>query len=87
MVVVSPALVVWWLRAAQILSSTWLAIAAGIGLSVAVSAGGNSYWMNSGSARDVLFSDLMIWGWLRRWRAERALSAALSHAKPGIHCC
>src|SRR5205807_564285 len=28
------------------------------------------------------FSDLMIWGWLRRWRAERALSAALQRLSP-----
>jgi hypothetical protein len=77
LVVAGPVVAVWALRAWQIVGSTTLAIAMGVFLSLAVSFGGSAYWANRDSSRDVLFSELMIWGWLRRWRAEHKLTAAL----------
>jgi HD domain len=76
LVVFCPALTVWALRAA-VVDSTPLAVLIGVTLSLGGSLLGGRYWMNSGHSGDVLFSDLMIWGWLRRWRAERNVTAAL----------
>jgi putative nucleotidyltransferase with HDIG domain len=79
LVVAGPVVAVWALRAWQLVGSTTAAIAIGVILSLAVSFGGSAYWANRDSSRDVLFSELMIWGWLRRWRAEHKLTAALEH--------
>ena len=76
LVVFCPALMVWALRAA-VVDSTPLAVLIGVMLSLGGSSLGGRYWMNSGHSGDVLFSDLMIWGWLRRWRAEHNVTAAL----------
>jgi HD-GYP domain-containing protein (c-di-GMP phosphodiesterase class II) len=77
LVIAGPVVVVWALRAWQLLGSTPIAIAIGVVLSLATSFAGSAYWANRESSHDVLFSELMIWGWLRRWRAEHKLSAAL----------
>ena len=77
LVVAGPVVAVWALRAWQVVGSTAAAIAIGVVLSLAVSFAGSAYWANRESSRDVLFSELMIWGWLRRWRAEHKLTAAL----------
>lgn len=76
-VVAGPVAAVWALRAGQIVGSTVLAVGIGMVLSMTVSFAGSAYWASSASSQDILFSELMIWGWLRRWRAERKLTAAL----------
>ena len=76
-VVAGPVVAVWALRAGQVVGSTMVAIVIGVVLSVAASFVGSAYWANRESSRDVLFSELMIWGWLRRWRAEHKLTASL----------
>ena len=43
-------------------------------LSLAVSAAGSAWWVRK--PHDLLFADLMVWGWLRRVRAERRLAEA-----------
>jgi putative nucleotidyltransferase with HDIG domain len=77
LVVAAPVVAVWALRAWQVVGSTAGAIAIGVVLSLAVSFAGSAYWASRESSRDILFSELMIWGWLRRWRAEHQLTAAL----------
>ena len=49
--------------------------AAAVALSLAVSSAGSAYWRRHASG-DVLFSDLLLWGWLRRRRTERRLGRA-----------
>jgi putative nucleotidyltransferase with HDIG domain len=77
LVVGGPVVAVWVLRSGQLVGSTVVAIVIGVVLSIAASFAGSLYWANSESSRDVLFSELMIWGWLRRWRAEHKLTAVL----------
>ncbi|MGH2894686.1 MAG: HD-GYP domain-containing protein, partial [Solirubrobacteraceae bacterium] len=77
LVVAGPVVAVWALRGWQVVGSTAVAVAIGVVLSLAVSFAGSAYWASRESSRDVLFSELMIWGWLRRWRAEHQLTAAL----------
>src|ERR1700733_13374737 len=74
LVIAWPVVAVWALRAWQVLASTPMAIAIGVVISLATSFAGSAYWANRESSRDVLFSELMIWGWLRRWRAEHKLT-------------
>jgi putative nucleotidyltransferase with HDIG domain len=79
LVVAAPALAVWLLRSTQLVSSTPLAVVIGAALSMTASLVGSAYWVRTRRSRDVLFSELMLWGWLRRRRAERRLTAALTH--------
>jgi len=45
-------------------------------LSFAVATCGSAYWARRPGSRDLLFRDLMLWGWLRRLRTERRLAKA-----------
>ncbi|HWB68907.1 MAG TPA: HD domain-containing phosphohydrolase, partial [Solirubrobacterales bacterium] len=46
------------------------------GLSLCVSYLGAAFWTHRSRAGDVLFADLTLWGWLRRYRGERRLATA-----------
>jgi putative nucleotidyltransferase with HDIG domain len=78
LVAVLPSLVVWTLRDMGIVSSAVLSIALAALLSLAVCQAAGLYWERRRSAQDVLFGDLMIWGWVRRWVAQRRLGSAIS---------
>jgi hypothetical protein len=47
-----------------------------IALSMVASSAGSAIWMRRPASRDLLFGDLMVWGWLRRVRSERRLAEA-----------
>ncbi|HWX97024.1 MAG TPA: HD-GYP domain-containing protein [Solirubrobacteraceae bacterium] len=49
---------------------------AAVALSTAIAAAGAAIWKRQPGSRDVVFSDLLLWGWLRRCWAERRLSQA-----------
>jgi HD-GYP domain-containing protein (c-di-GMP phosphodiesterase class II) len=54
-----------------------VASAAGaVALSLIFAGAESAMWKRRRQSRDVVFADLMLWGWLRRWRAERSLSSA-----------
>jgi putative nucleotidyltransferase with HDIG domain len=44
--------------------------------SVTAASVGSAIWMRRPGSRDLVFGDLMLWGWLRRVRAERRLADA-----------
>jgi putative nucleotidyltransferase with HDIG domain len=75
-IAVVPVVVGWWLRAQDVISSAWACIGVAIVMSLALSAAGNSWWRRRAQSADVLFSELLIWGWLRRYRVERQLRGA-----------
>jgi HD-GYP domain-containing protein (c-di-GMP phosphodiesterase class II) len=75
-VAVLPVLAVSAVQAAGLLRSTALAVAAAMLLSLAASMAGSALWMRRPASRDLVFADLMIWGWIRRLRVERRLSRA-----------
>ena len=74
-VMVFPALVVGVLSALGVLTSLWAGVLLAIALSLALSSAGSAFWRRHASG-DVLFSDLLLWGWLRRRRTERRLGRA-----------
>lgn len=45
-------------------------------LSMALAAVGSVWWARRPASRDIVFADLMLWGWLRRVRTERRLASA-----------
>jgi putative nucleotidyltransferase with HDIG domain len=53
-----------------------LAILMAMLLSVLFARAGAAIWMRRPDSRDIVFGDLMAWGWLRRVRAERRLAEA-----------
>jgi putative nucleotidyltransferase with HDIG domain len=55
-----------------VLFSVLAAMAASLGLAAA----GSAIWMRHPGSQDTVFGDLMLWGWLRKYRAERRLAEA-----------
>src|SRR5271154_670587 len=57
-----------------------LALAASVGLavvaSIAIASVEAAMWKRRRGSRDILFADLMVWGWLRRYWTERRLAQA-----------
>ncbi|HET9102190.1 MAG TPA: HD-GYP domain-containing protein [Solirubrobacteraceae bacterium] len=74
---VLPIAIVWELRVAGIVTSVWIAPFLAIGLSSALSSAGCALWKRSKGSGDLLFSELLLWGWLGRWRSERQLVNAV----------
>jgi HD-GYP domain-containing protein (c-di-GMP phosphodiesterase class II) len=75
-VVGCPALAVVALSASGVIVSSILLIAIGIALSIVASQAGAAYWKRRRGTEDLLFAELMVWGWLKRRRFERLLADA-----------
>ncbi len=76
LVVGVPMLLVFWLRRSGVVTSAWATTAIGVAVSLLASYAGGAFWKKRTDSRDMLFSELMLWGWVQRWRSERRLSAA-----------
>src|SRR5436305_15269641 len=77
LVVVVPSLIGWVLRATGVVPSELSAIAMVVCISLLMSIAGGAYWRSRSGSGDLLFSELMVWGWLRRWWKERRLAQVL----------
>ena len=75
-VAVAPMLLVVWLRRSGVVSSVWAGMAIGVTVSFLAAYAGAAFWKTRARSRDILFSELMLWGWVQRVRAERRLTAA-----------
>jgi putative nucleotidyltransferase with HDIG domain len=75
-VTILPGVAVWAITptgsAALLIASVPLAM----GLSVGAASAGSAIWQRRPGSRDLIFADLMLWGWLRRLRTERRLTEA-----------
>jgi HD domain len=64
--------------------------AGAVALSIAIATGAAALWKRRPQSRDILFADLLLWGWVRRgwteWRLSRAheLYESASAAGPGV---
>ena len=76
LVLVLPVAVVWLLRAMGVIESGWIAAALGACLSLLAAFAADAAWTRRRAAGDVPFGDLLLWGWVRRIRAERQLTSA-----------
>ena len=76
-VAVLPVAAVWELLAAGVFHLTILSVLLSMALALAASYLGSLLWSSRPGSRDLLFSELMPWGWLRRVWVERRLSRTL----------
>lgn len=67
-------LAVFALESSGLISSAVVATAVGIGLSMALARLGAWVWVRNSGSRDLVFGDLMLWGWLKRMRTESRLT-------------
>ena len=72
------------LRATGVVSSPWLSVSLTVGLSLGASYTGSAYWRRRGGTGELLFSELLVWGWVRRWRQEREVANAAELLEHGI---
>jgi putative nucleotidyltransferase with HDIG domain len=73
-VVVAPALLVAELAPRGGLIRAVLAIAAAMALSITLHSLAAALWKRRPQSRDIVFADLMLWGWMRRYWTERHVS-------------
>jgi hypothetical protein len=52
----------------------YLSVIAGMALSVGVTQASNLAWVKWFGTDDLVFSDLMLWGWIKRFRVERRIA-------------
>ena len=76
LVIVLPAAVVAVLLPRGGLALMLLSAVSAIALSLIVATTGAALWKRQPGSRDVVFADLMLWCWVRRYRTERRLSQA-----------
>jgi HD domain len=77
-----PLAVVWWLRVSGTISSAVLCVLLGMALSLCASQLGCVLWEKRPGSEDLLFSELMIWGYLHRLRTQHRLASALDTLGP-----
>ncbi|HXD55702.1 MAG TPA: HD-GYP domain-containing protein, partial [Solirubrobacteraceae bacterium] len=73
-----PVAVVWWLRESGTVTSTPLALGLGMALSLLASWVGQAVWEKLPGSEDLLFNELMVWGYVQRLRKQRRLADAAS---------
>lgn len=72
LVTLVPALSAWWLRNQGVLPSPLECLLFCVGLSICLSVAGAAYWKRRRHSADIMFSELLVWGWIRRlWRERR----------------
>src|SRR5918999_240793 len=76
LVTVLPGLVAGGLQAKGIVDGWLLSALMAVALSMALAGVGSVWWARRPPSRDIVFADLMLWGWLRRIRTERRLESA-----------
>src|SRR5918996_5331606 len=67
-VTVLPGLVAAALQATGTIHGWLLSAGIAVVLSMALAAVGSVWWARRPASRDIVFADLMLWGWLRRGR-------------------
>ena len=75
-VIFLPAVGVWTLVPSNGPILAIVSVLVAMVLSVAAASAASACWSRRPGSRDVVFADLMLWGWLRRLRAERRLAEA-----------
>lgn len=76
-VVLALLVLTWALRETGVITSPWAAIALVEVLAVGASAAGAAYWRRHTDG-DVVFSELLPWGWVKRIYVERKLTRAMA---------
>jgi putative nucleotidyltransferase with HDIG domain len=75
-VLVLPVIVIWELRSFGVITSTLMLMIFGVALSLLIGWIGRKSWESRPGSGDLLFGDLLVWGFVRRWLTERRLASA-----------
>jgi HD domain len=75
-VTVLPGLFAAFLQASGTIHGWLLSATVAVVVSMALGAAGSAWWTRRPASRDIVFADLMLWGWLRRVWTERRLASA-----------
>jgi putative nucleotidyltransferase with HDIG domain len=75
-VLLGPLAVSWMLVADGGITSLGVSVVLGSAMSVVVSQLGGLWWERNRRSADLLFSDLLLWGWIRRRSMQRRLANA-----------
>ena len=78
----TPVAVVWGLRFTGTVDSVVLTLLIGVALSLLTSWAGRVVWETRQGSEDLLFNELMIWGYLHRRSSQRRLADAAELAAP-----
>jgi HD-GYP domain-containing protein (c-di-GMP phosphodiesterase class II) len=73
LVVVAPPLLVVWLEGMGVIDSALLGVVGSVAGSMVASTLGATLWMQFARSNDVVFSDLLPWGFLRRMLMEKRI--------------
>jgi putative nucleotidyltransferase with HDIG domain len=73
---VLPVLLVWWLRLSGTVRSPLVSMGAGVALSLLLVNLGAAYWKRHPASHDLLFNELLLWGYIYRRLRERRLESA-----------
>jgi hypothetical protein len=76
LVAVCPVVLVWWLRSSGVLTSYLPGLALGMALSFGAAHAGRLFWQTRPGSEHLLFSELMIWGYIHRCYRNRRLASA-----------
>lgn len=81
-VVVLPCLLAIALRVGDVITSPVLLILIPVALSVGISQALSAFWKRRDASNEILFEDLMIWGWIRNRRFEKLLDRSETFVGP-----
>lgn len=79
-----PAGLVWVLHSQGVVTSFWVGVLVGLTLTLIVLTIGTGYWRRRRHPATVLFSELLVWGWVRHQYLDHKISAAL-HSVAEVH--
>jgi putative nucleotidyltransferase with HDIG domain len=82
LVAVLPVALVWRLRVSGAIGSPLAGVFLGMALSLGISTGARALWEKHKGSEDLLFSELLLWGFVNRWVTQRRLSSALDMLGP-----
>jgi hypothetical protein len=77
-----PTALAWYLRASGVVSSLALCVVLGMAASLCASYVGCLVWEKRPGSEDLLFSELMVWGFIHRLRTQRRLGSAIDMVGP-----
>ncbi|HXB14237.1 MAG TPA: HD domain-containing phosphohydrolase [Solirubrobacteraceae bacterium] len=78
----TPVAAVWWLRESGTLGSALITLLLGMAISLVISALARSFWEKRQGSEDLLFSELMVWGYIHRLLTQRRIADASELAAP-----
>src|SRR5262249_7817731 len=83
-VLLLPAGLVWMLHSRSAVTSFWLGVLVGLAMTLILLTIGTAYWRRRRHPATVLFSELLVWGWIRHQYLDHKITAAL-HSLAQLH--